>query len=261
MTNKAISSNYAGYCSACRTRYAVGTKIHRGASGKWEHAECPSSLPEKNPTKIYAAGPQRSTEKTNRKADNCQHCGSWVAAGAGLLVYCPEDSGCMEHHDYSGYHVRCSDEAACGERRAAAIAAGKAKQAAATALKAARAAVAPIGEAIASCARAQLLEGLEECSAPVTTVLGALIATYEAGGWTTVYRSASLPDGRAAVTVEHHGSDDYRSYAWVPADAARVARLTYAAERGITREAAQEWLAKYDGCVGADLYRTVAEGT
>jgi len=106
----------------------VGTEIEQTAGGKWVHGECPASLPEKNPGKLYAAGPQRSTERRNRKPDNCQHCGAWVAAGAGLLVWCPEDSGCPEHHDYSGYHVRCLDDVACGEARETRIAAAKAER-------------------------------------------------------------------------------------------------------------------------------------
>lgn len=65
------------------------------------------------PETIYAFGTPKRTQRTNRKGDHCQRCGSWCAAGTGALIFCPEDSGCMEHHDHSGYHVQCLDAAAC----------------------------------------------------------------------------------------------------------------------------------------------------
>lgn len=248
-------AKYKGYCGRCRTRYAAGTEIRKSVAGKWEHAECPDSLPEKNPGVIYAAGPQRATERRNRKAGHCQDCGEFVAAGKGLLIFCPEDSGCPQHHDYSGYHVSCADEAACGSRRNDRLDQARAACESATARKAALEAVQPIGAAILSCARAQLIEGLSLCSVrPADLVLGDRVSE-RTGGDTWAYTEATLPDGRRAVVAEWYSYDDSRTHYHVPADVALTSARAYAATNGITQERAREWLAQYSGCEGADIYR------
>ena len=68
----------------------------------------------------------------------------------------------------------------------------------------------------------------------------------------------TLSDGRTAWRSEWFGYDHYRVYYYLPADVARAARLAYAEASGITPERAAEWLKKYSGCYGADLFREVA---
>jgi hypothetical protein len=67
-----------------------------------------------------------------------------------------------------------------------------------------------------------------------------------------------LADGRVGWRRSWQTSDDGRTYWHLPADAVRAAALAWAIEVGVTREEAAEWLTKYSGCHGAELYTIVA---
>lgn len=75
----------------------------------------------------------------------------------------------------------------------------------------------------------------------------------------TRYEEGRTANGQRVVYESIRAYDDWRVYYWAPADVAKAWALAYAANKGITIEAAKEWLGKYDGCHGSDLYRTVVE--
>jgi hypothetical protein len=76
----------------------------------------------------------------------------------------------------------------------------------------------------------------------------------------TLYR-AILPDGRPIFREDYYGSfgDDLRTTFYLPADIFDAACRAEIAANGITPESAKEWLAKYRGCVGTELYEIAAE--
>jgi len=130
-----ITARYSGICADCRQRYAEGAEIEWDkATRRTVHAgACPAAPAVAAPIAVVRGGAKSSTRKTNRRAGACERCGDWLAVGAGELVWCCEDSGCMTHHDYSGYHVYCLDAAACNARRTERVAARKIEVAAAAA--------------------------------------------------------------------------------------------------------------------------------
>lgn len=73
-------------------------------------------------------GGARRDAGTNRRGGSCDNCGTYLAAGKGRLERCYADTGCMEHHDYDGWHLYCLDESACAARRAEARAAAERRQ-------------------------------------------------------------------------------------------------------------------------------------
>ena len=74
-----------------------------------------------------------------------------------------------------------------------------------------------------------------------------------------VYTRGKLTDGRLVISESSHAYDDDRSYIWGPAEVLCAWALAYAAKAGITVEKAREYMAKYSGCYGSDLYRAVVE--
>lgn len=52
----------------------------------------------------------------NRKWGSCECCDVVLPPGFGKLRFCGMDTGCMEHMDRDGWHVRCSDQNACAAR-------------------------------------------------------------------------------------------------------------------------------------------------
>jgi hypothetical protein len=68
-----------------------------------------------------------------------------------------------------------------------------------------------------------------------------------------------LPDGRIGWARHWSGYDDSRTYYSVPADVVQPILIAWASECGITPEKAAEWLAKYSGCHGTEIYRAVVE--
>jgi len=75
------------------------------------------SLPATGEVLAGARGGIRHEGRRTRRADDCERCGEYLPAGEGTLEYCVEDSGCMRHHDESGWHVYCADESGCSARR------------------------------------------------------------------------------------------------------------------------------------------------
>lgn len=93
---RVVEANYAGFCSACRTKYPAGTQVKKGPSGKWDHAECPTPAPTSQGTAVRAArhdalyneghaggfNPHQRADNEVR-ADELEKDGRVVAAGGG----------------------------------------------------------------------------------------------------------------------------------------------------------------------------------
>ena len=262
---KTLTANYPGTCRKCGARFPAGTKINWERGGRSEHVECPAKSAPAPDAPLVGIAPPRPTGKVNRKPGACVDCGAWVASGAGLLIFCPEDSGCVEHHDFSGYHVACADPTACRGRKVENRAARKA----ASADAAVKAAEKKAAEAAASAAykteKDRLTEGLVESSVgPEFLLPRPPCAAADPNGF---YRRAlyvvpaAAADGTtpAYVVETADGHDDWRVVYWALPEVARAWRLAHAEKCGIDRARAAEFLAKYAGCAGADVYREVLD--
>jgi len=75
----------------------------------------------------------------------------------------------------------------------------------------------------------------------------------------TLYR-AVVQDGRTIYRVSHNSNfgDDLRETYYLPADLWSQMLTAEVAMRGITPEAARQWLAEFRGCVGTELYAFAA---
>lgn len=61
----------------------------------------------------------------NRKWGHCEKCDVALPPGYGKLRFCAADTGCPDHMDRDGWHIRCADESACAVRVPAARRAAK----------------------------------------------------------------------------------------------------------------------------------------
>ena len=102
-------------------------------------------------------------------------------------------------------------------------------------------------------------EGLVQCTViPIRLVRGELIASGpDAYVRTNIYKATI--DGADVVLEEIYAHDDYRTYLWGPPDLVKRILLDYAQENQITIESARNWLDKYKGCHGEDLYQAVVD--
>lgn len=129
-----ITARYSSYCPCCHQPIDVGDQVEWVKGQKARYTKCPatrkapavasSSAPSapsaSSPTPVATAA---RAARTNSRPGDCDRCGTYVAAGAGLLRRClGSSSGCFAHGDdeAGGWHVRCADEAACSARRTAA---------------------------------------------------------------------------------------------------------------------------------------------
>ena len=71
----------------------------------------------------------------------------------------------------------------------------------------------------------------------------------------TLFRCA-LPDGRYVYREDHYRGfgDDLRTTYYLPDDVYQTVIRAEVVAAGITREAAEKWLAEFRGCVGTELY-------
>jgi hypothetical protein len=77
-------------------------------------------------------------------------------------------------------------------------------------------------------------------------------------GYHTLSLSRGDLGGTPVVVESSYAYDDHRSWVYAPAEVVAREHARIAAERGIDRDAAMEWLSKYAGCHGEELYRQVA---
>ncbi len=125
-----ITAKFPSVCAICGGKIRPGDKIEWEKGKRAAHTYCAegreapkssqSSKPVAAPEHIIAGAPGgiQHTSGRNRRGDFCRDCGCWVEPGQGHLLFCVEDSGCLEHHDHSGYHVTCLDPAVCATRKA-----------------------------------------------------------------------------------------------------------------------------------------------
>lgn len=71
----------------------------------------------------------------------------------------------------------------------------------------------------------------------------------------------TLADGSQGWCQQISGSDNWRTYYYLTADAARAANLQSARQMGITLEKAQANLAEYRGCEGTEVWQAVVDAT
>lgn len=129
-----ITARYPGICTRCQRPITIGQQIEWSKGSRPYHTACHEAsgtaarelADAREPLAGARGGVRHATARTNRRAAECDHCGAWLRAGEGRLEYCIEDSGCLKHHDESGWHVYCLDTDGCKQRRTAARAAAKA---------------------------------------------------------------------------------------------------------------------------------------
>lgn len=225
--------------------------------------DAPSASGKRDAVALVAGGARHSSCRSNQKSGSCETCGDYKKPGEGRLVYCVEDSGCLEHHDRSGYHLYCkeSDAAGCKTRREAARAAEKVRRdAAVTAAKAADEAKKVERDAYQAYKQALKDRGFDSTSAAISfvfaegEVLAKMADFYRCSIRKGVVKDA--PEVEAYVEAAN-GHDDWRTYIWAPVAQCHQWRLAHAAKVGITVEKAREYMAKYSGCDGADVYQAV----
>lgn len=66
---------------------------------------------------LHAGSPRAGN---NKHLGCCEVCSAAIPVGYGLLRRCAADTGCPQHHDRDGWHLRCADAAACAARLPAA---------------------------------------------------------------------------------------------------------------------------------------------
>lgn len=262
MAMKKLSAKFPGKCGKCGGKFPAGTSILWG-DGKTEHESCPSA---QQPLIGLVAGGTGSAnrgqgKKTNQKSADCDACGEWLKPGQGELVYCVEDSGCMKHHDNSGWHVYCLDAVACKTNKEAAKVARlqaveeakikaaekkAAEEAAIAAYKAARAVA--VGMVSVTCGMAD----------PTKLVQVRVVAQDNSGFYKLTLIEYTY-DGVTIYREDANGHDDWRTNWLVPPAIAKEACLAYAAKVGITVEKARDWMSKYSMCSGAEIYQAVID--
>ncbi len=187
----------------------------------------------------------KAAPSTNRRPGFCEACGVLLQAGEGALRFCLEDSGCAAHHNHSGYHLRCSDSAACGERQAANKAAKEAAK-----LEAARKAdeASKARDAYAAVV-ANMTKGLVALDTwPKGEVKRTLVASVgEYALWAL--------DAEGCLFRQDVGTS---SFFWYSPSKADEVILAWGDERG-GEEAGHAFLAKYAGCKGASEWKRYFE--
>jgi hypothetical protein len=83
------------------------------------------------------------------------------------------------------------------------------------------------------------------------------IARHQDGSVSHVLCEAAL-DGQTVVVLHSGSYDDSRSYVYAPLEFIAERLAARAAELGVDRAKAIEWLSRYAGCCGEELYRVVA---
>jgi len=262
MSMKKMTARYPGTCRKCGSKFAAGTEIMWGG-GVTEHASCPTA---QQPLVGLVAGGTGAAnrgkgQKTNQKAGYCDSCGDYLKVGQGELVYCVEDSGCMKHHDHGGWHVYCLDHARCkANKEEAKVARQKAAEEAK--VKAAEKKAADEAEAAAYKAARAVADGMVSVSCemadPSKLVRVREVARDNSGSYKLTLSEFTY-NGVTIYREDANSHDDWRTYWLVPPAIAKEACLAYAAKVGITAEKARDWMSKYSGCMGAEIYQAVID--
>lgn len=253
-----ITAKYTSTCPRCNERINSGDSVEWERGSKARHVTCLTARSKRAasaPLIACAPGGIQHPAGTNRRAAACDTCGEWLAAGKGRLVRCIEDSGCMQHHDESGWHVYCLDATACKARREQLRAEARARQAEAQVRADAKIVEAKIAEA----KRTELTAGLTRVdisgwgSVPSTWQRGEAVATDRTASYAWTLYAVTTPSGPACIE-DASGIDDCRTIVYAPQAEIDTICAAALARQPITREQAEEHLAQYRGCVGAELY-------
>jgi hypothetical protein len=253
-----ITSKYPGRCTVCGKSFPQGTQVEWQKGGGARHVKCPEQAATPSPSALLASVPggAQSPAGRNRRSAHCDSCGAYIPAGAGRLVRCYADTGCMEHFDDDGWHVYCLDGEACKVRaeqaRKDAVEAAARAKASAEAEKTAR-----LEQVLAyKATRAQVTAGLIEVDVASAPWQGGPELAHCKDFYDCSLHRGSL--WGEEIIVEHaHAYDDDRTTIWVPRHL--VADIYDEAAMHITMAAAKYWLAHYRGCVGTDMYEYAAQ--
>ena len=248
-----ITAKHPGQCAACGGAISAGESIEWEKGKKARHAKCPAAG-----TVLNAAyQPKGETARTNRVGERCTCCGVQLAPGRGNRWW-GEDGCCSNprHFDAGGWHVTCQDRDACEARVRERAAARKAAEQEAEAKRAAERAEAAKAraayEAVKAAIPADYIHSMSVRLPEITSL--EQIAAYDC----SVLRRGRIDD--AVVYIEDwSGFDDYRTYLIAPPAVMLPLLDAIIRERGITRPKAEEWLSRYGGCVGAEVYRRAME--
>lgn len=262
-----INAKFSSRCPACGGLINPGDEVEWEKGKKATHVTCPekpeaSPVPEAKaegkPTQAWAqvrGGAQRAAGR-NKRRGHCDRCGQMLEIGQGSLVRCYADTGCMQHFDEDGWHVYCLDTEACKvrqeENRAERKAAQEKAKKAAEEKRAREAEQAAAYKAEYERAQEGRISWYHDIGAKDLT----LVAEDKSGLYQRrLYRGEVQGE---TVYVEHADAyDDNRVTIWAPATILQPIIDEKAAK--ITKAEAREWLEKYSGCLGAELYRRALE--
>jgi len=84
------------------------------------------------------------------------------------------------------------------------------------------------------------------------------VGTYKSEhGWDISITRVEMGDANVVYIESAYGFDDSREYLWGTPEVLATLYEARLAERSISKEEAQEYLSKYSGCYGADIYKYV----
>ncbi len=207
-----------------------------------------------------------TTEKRNLYPGYCRYCGKFLGPDEGVLEFCPADSGCLKHHDRSGYHVRCPDKerAACQERK---------KQRDERIQQQREMAEQREREETARRERARValndrLRGIREMGLVPISVRPHLAYVQDPGSgeryelpfgsWAILYR-ITLADGTDGFRLFHNtGLDMELEFFFLPVDAATKSLQTAVQQMGLSPKEARHRLEKWGEFYGSDVCRFAA---
>lgn len=129
-----MRAKYPGTCRTCGQPIRVGDEIEWIKGEGARHVTCPTVQAAAPAPVALVPGGARHERGTNRKPGQCERCGELLQPGEGRLQYCEYDTGCLKHHDSSGYHLYCLDGVGCARRAAELKAERQAAKAAAAAI-------------------------------------------------------------------------------------------------------------------------------
>ena len=245
-----ITAKFNSTCPKCSTYISAGEMVEWEKGQKARHVKCPTvKAAAPAPAPLLAAA-KPAGANTNRKSGSCERCGTFLTAGKGLLYFCPEDSGCLKHHDHSGYHLHCQDKDACTKAREEV----KAEQAKRAEVARKIQAEQKVKEALYTAWKTELTADLVQVEdALLPSDIEWLVRKFQNGYWTVSFGKCSIGYVETA-----DGHDDFRTMGWTDRATAENIWDAWAEKVGMTPVKAQEWLLKYRGCCGTAAYEHIA---
>lgn len=254
-----ITAKFAGRCNKCHGHIAQGETIEWAKGAGASHVTCPTAATTTaSPAVLLASVPggAQAPAGRNRRAALCDTCGQHLPVGAGRLVRCYADTGCMQHFDDDGWHTYCLDGDACQAHATAAREAAK--------IEAEQRRAAAAAEKIAVAERLAAYRATRDQATAGLVALDSAVAEWRGGEQIAAakdFYDLRLHHGTMrgyAVVIEYADSyDDNRVTLWAPL--ALADELLDEAAVHITMYAAREWLSHYRGCLGTEMYEYAAQ--